>query len=126
MSTQIEFNRECCGCQGEAILQMNTTTNQLECTGCNSDNQPVGYDFCQATAGSQNYGGFGNFVVDFFSPETIQAIGGLFGRGGSAPYDPNGTTQDSIKKQNRGLGIVIMLIVAVVIVLVVRKRKSKK
>ena len=125
MSTQIEFNRECCGCQSEAILEMNSVTNELECTGCDPQGKPLGYDYCQATASSQNYGGFGNFLVDFFQPTTIQAIGGLFGRG-SSPYDPNGSTQDSIKKQNRGLGVVIVFIVAVVIFLVVRKRKGKR
>ena len=116
---QLEWNQDCCDCQGEAQLEVDGN-GQEACVGCDQMGQPAGYDYCS----SPQYGGFGNFVVDFFSPDVIRALGDtISGRSSSAG---NYTPRQRDESMKTGLAVVIGAVVLSLGILIYTLRKKKK
>ena len=123
MANQRQWNQDCCVCEGQAIIEIGADGEEY-CSGCDSLGMPPTHDFC---AGSGTYGGFGNFVVDFFSPEMVDTLGGLIA-GRTSPYDGSGVPdyQDQEKKRNAGIWVILVILLLVVGIIVWGRKKRKK
>ena len=122
MANQRQWNQDCCVCEGQAIIEIGGDGEEY-CSGCDTLGMPPGHDFC---AGSGTYGGFGNFVVDFFSPEMVDTLGGLIA-GRPSPYTSNGTDfQNQEEKRNAGIWVILVVLLLVVGIIVWGRKKRKK
>ena len=122
MANQRQWNQDCCVCEGQAIIEIGGD-GQEYCSGCDTLGMPPGHDFC---AGSGTYGGFGNFIVDFFSPEMVDTLGGLIA-GRTSPYTGGVPDyQDQEKKRNAGIWVILVVLLLVVGIIVWGRKKRKK
>jgi hypothetical protein len=116
MSSQA-LNSEHCNCMGIAQVETNAQGEEVV-VGCNPAAENIACPQPHWTAGA------GQFVIDFFTPETIDALGSLF------TGNPSNQTLQGYyglqQEKNRTTGIIIGgLILIVVLILMYRILISK-
>lgn len=134
MANQKQWNQDCCLCEAQAIIEIGADGEEY-CSGCDTLGMPPTHDFCNGGGNAVNgsgastsgtYGGFGNFIVDFFSPEMVDTLGGLIA-GRTSPYTGGVPDyQDQEKKRNAGIWVILVVLLLVVGIIVWGRKKRKK